>query len=88
MDNNQRYIDISIAAELVLFRLSESKTDGHKEIVFLKAGWQGSPPTEIRKTFDDYVKNTMIVRVGTSNAKAPRPIKKKIGDIIGWTDYH
>jgi hypothetical protein len=80
-DNKERYIPISLIADLLLFRVSDVKDV--REIVFIISSGSGTNGgTEIRKPFSEYADRKISVRVGSANAHVPKPYTKTISKIV------
>lgn len=80
-DNNQRYIPISLVADLLLFRVSELNNE--REIVFVIASAiDGNDQAEIRKPFSQYANRNISVRIGCANAHVPKPYNTAVSKIV------
>jgi hypothetical protein len=84
-DNNQRYIPISLVADLILFRISTLNNE--KEIIFVVAqSPEGNDQTEIRKPFNEYANRKVSVRIGSANAHVPKHYIKTVNKIVQTTE--
>jgi hypothetical protein len=81
IENREGYTDISLASELVLFRVSEVN-NGRKEIAFINSGIKHAGLQEIRANYKEYLHKVLTVKIGSANAHAPKSFRKDISLIV------